>query len=488
MVYVLDKHKKPLNPCTEKRARLLLERGRAVVHKMAPFTIRLKDRVAEETPGCALKIDPGSRVTGGSAVRDRREVVGLYEVHHKTDVEDKMSARRGQRRSRRGRKTRYRKPRFDNRNPAKCAACGRNARRGSRYCRPCEKAGNFVDNGHRETRLPPSLNARVEETLSWVEKMRRLLPVTSISMELVRFDTQLMQNPNISGVEYQHGTLYGYEVKEYLLEKWEHKCAYCGGLSGDPILNVEHVVPKNPARGPRGTDRISNLVVSCRTCNDAKGNLQPEEWLERLRKSGRKIDQVRAENLAEVLKQLKQPLKDVAAVNATRWELYRRLKALGLPVETGSGGLTKYNRTQVLNLPKTHYYDAVCVGKDVSKDVAINQKYVQVWTAIGRGTRKMCNTDGHGFPVSHRARQKMHFGFMTGDLVVADIPKGKYAGRWVGRVAVRASGYFDVKDGSGRRLCQGVSYRYMRVLQRADGWQYEKFRIGKEGEAPHPHT
>ena len=44
MVFVLDHHKKPLMPCTEKRARKLLEHGRAVIHKMAPFTIRLKDR------------------------------------------------------------------------------------------------------------------------------------------------------------------------------------------------------------------------------------------------------------------------------------------------------------------------------------------------------------------------------------------------------------------------------------------------------------
>ncbi|MCL6639694.1 MAG: RRXRR domain-containing protein, partial [Firmicutes bacterium] len=119
MVYVLDKHKKPLNPCTEKRARLLLERGRAVIHKMAPFTIRLKDRTVEEMSGYNLKLDPGSKVTGGSAIRDGQEVVGLYEVCHKTDVKDKLDARRNQRRGRRSRKTRYREPRFDNRNPAK---------------------------------------------------------------------------------------------------------------------------------------------------------------------------------------------------------------------------------------------------------------------------------------------------------------------------------------------------------------------------------
>jgi hypothetical protein len=47
------------------------------------------------------------------------------------------------------------------------------------------------------------------------------------------------------------------------------------------------------------------------------------------------------------LKQAKTPLKDAAAVNSTRWKLFNSLKELGLPVETGSGGLTKFNRKRV---------------------------------------------------------------------------------------------------------------------------------------------
>lgn len=156
------------------------------------------------------------------------------------------------------------------------------------------------------------------------------------------------------------------------------------------------------------------------------------------------------------MRKRKQPLTEVGLMNATRWALYQRLKSTGLPVECATGARTKYNRAK-LGLPKTHYYDALCVGESVPEGLVIRQKYVQVWSAVGRGTRRMCNADGHGFPVSHRARQKAHFGFVTGDLVAADVPEGKYASRWLGRVAVRASGYFDVKDGSGRRVCQGIS-------------------------------
>ncbi len=198
--------------------------------------------------------------------------------------------------------------------------------------------------------------------------------------------------------------------------------------------------------------------------------------MEKLQQSKRKIDQIRVENLPKVLKKLKEPLKDAAMMNATRWALYNRLKETGLLVECGSGARTKYNRIKA-GLPKTHYYDACCVGKSTPENIVINQEYIQVWVAIGRGSRKMCNTNKHGFPISHRSRQKVCFGFMTGDLAVVEVPRGKYAGRWIGRVAVRSSGYFDVKDGAGKRACQGISYKHFRLLQRADGWQYEKEKL-----------
>ncbi|MFZ5651571.1 MAG: RRXRR domain-containing protein [Bacillota bacterium] len=177
MVFVLDKRKKPLMPCTEKRARLLLERGRAAVHKMAPFTIRLKDRTVEksELQPLRLKLDPGSKTTGFAVLLEdgpeKSKAVLLGKIHHKPGIKDKLDARRNQRRGRRNRKTRYRKPRFNNRHPEKCVACGKNARHGSRYCRPCHEAKNFVDNGYRETWLPASLNARVNQTMSTVNKL-----------------------------------------------------------------------------------------------------------------------------------------------------------------------------------------------------------------------------------------------------------------------------------------------------------------------------
>jgi len=425
MVFVLDKHKKPLMPCTEKRARLLLQRGRAVIHKLQPFTIRLKDRTVEQSQlkPLRLKLDPGARVTGMAVLRedneDEAETILLADIHHKTDIKARLDARRAIRRSRRNRKTRYRKPRFLNRR-------------------------------RTEGWLSPLLKARVNQTLSAANKLLRLLPVTAISTEHVKFDTQKLQNPEISGIEYQRGALFGYEVKEYLLEKWGRRCAYCG--RENVLLEVEHIVPKS--RG--GTNRVSNLTLACHECNQKKGNMTAAEF-----------------GYPRIQVQAKQPLKEAIFMNVTRWYLYQHLKTTGLPVECGSGALTKMNRI-TRGLPKEHCLDACCVGQSTPLKIHITQHYVQIWRVTGRGTRQMCNTDRYGFPRSHRQPQRLHFGFMTGDIVAAEVPKGKYRGHWVGRVATRASGQFDIKDTVGKRICQSVSHRYFRLLQRNSGWQYEK--------------
>lgn len=449
MVFVLDKHKKPLMPCTEKRARLLLNRGRAVVHKMAPFTIRLKVRLVKESQlqPLRLKLDPGSKTTGAAVLQkkqpDSSEAVLLLEIRHKPGIKNNLDTRRTLRSSRRNRKTRYRKPRFLNRK-------------------------------RKDDWLPPSLEARVTQTMNAVQKLTKLLPVTAISTEHVKFDTQLLQNPDIAGVEYQQGELYGYEIREYLLEKWGRKCVYC--LAEGIPLEVEHVVPKKPKNGTKGTDRVSNLTIACNPCNEAKDNKHPEEWLTELQQSNKPIDKRRAENLPRVLANLKKPLKDAAMMNATRWWLFERLKETGLPVECGTGARTKMQRI-AYGLPKSHYYDACCVGESTPENLVIPARYVLIWSVVGRGSRRMCNTDAFGFPISHRNRRKSHFGFQTGDIVTASIPKGKYEGRWTGRVAVRTIGYFDIRNKEGKRICQGVSHKYFKLLQRADGWQYEKIKL-----------
>ncbi|MBK1647651.1 RNA-guided endonuclease IscB [Rhabdochromatium marinum] len=399
-VFVLDQQKTPLMPCSEKRARLLLERGRAVVVRLHPFTIRLKDRIGSETQPLRLSLDPGSKTTGIALVRHleridletgevSREAHGLWlaELTHRgAQIRERLTARCAFRRRRRSKNLRHRAPRCHNRTKP-------------------------------QGWLAPSLRHRLDTTLAWVNRLQRLAPITSLRQELVRFDTQALQSPEISGVEYQQGELAGYEVREYLLEKWQR---------------------------------------ACRTCNQRKGRQPIEDVLSN-----------QPERLRRLQSQAKAPLHDAAAVNATRWALFERLKAAGLPVSTGSGGQTKYNR-QRLGIPKTHALDADCVGQLT----ALHGWNIPTLTlqATGRGRYQRTRLNRFGFPRGYLMREKRVHDFQTGDRVIAEMPTGKNAGIHVGRVAVRASGYFNIQTAT--NLVQGISHRHCRVVQRADGYGY----------------
>ena len=120
--------------------------------------------------------------------------------------------------------------------------------------------------------LQPSLRSRIGTVLTWARRLRRWVPLTRIEVERVKFDTQLLQNPEVAGVEYQRGELFGWEIRSYLLEKFARRCVYCG--RGETAFEVEHVVPQ----GRGGSDRVSNLVLSCHDCNQAKGNRTAAEF------------------------------------------------------------------------------------------------------------------------------------------------------------------------------------------------------------------
>jgi hypothetical protein len=160
----------------------------------------------------------------------------------------------------------------------------------------------------------------------------------------------------------------------------------------------------------------------------------------------------------------KLPLKDAAAMNSTRWTLWRRLSALKLTLEVGTGGRTKWNRVQ-RGLPKAHWLDAACVGASTPMALEIHGiKPLQI-SAMGHGRRQMCITDKYGFPKAHRAREKSSLGFQTGDLVRTVIPRGKYAGVHAGRVIIRSKPWFRLNG-------FGVHPKHLTRLQRADGYDY----------------
>ncbi|WDZ92014.1 RNA-guided endonuclease IscB [Nocardiopsis sp. HUAS JQ3] len=434
-MFVLDKHGTPLQPCSPARARMLLAKGRAVVAHHTPFVIRLKDRVAadSEIDGVELGVDPGSKHTGIAVfTQETGERRGRYSIqpdYRGAQVRRKVQQRAAYRRGRRTRNLRYRSPRFANR------------------VRP-------------KGWLPPSLRHRVDTTISWVNRLARWSPVRGVYVERVAFDTHVLSiGRTLEGVEYQYGTLCGFEVREYLLAKFSRTCVYCG-VTGVPV-NVDHVHPRS--RG--GTDRVSNLVLACVPSNQAKGDRPVEEFV-----NSPKI-------LARIRSRTKAPLRDAAAVQSIRWVLWRLLDER-LPTRVATGGRTKWNRMRN-HLPKTHTLDALSVGKVATITEAVSTALTV--SCSGRGSYARTTPDRYGFPQLRRDRAKRHYGFTTGDLVHAVVPAGKRRGTHTGRVLVRAKGNFDIMTANGRQ--PGINHRYVRLLQRADGYAYT-FR--KETGVPSP--
>ena len=418
-VLVLDPQKRPLMPCTPARARLLLRQQKAAVWRRYPFTLILRvarpDAIVQPL---RLKIDPGSQTSGLAVTDDTTgEVLWAAELTHRGEqVHQALQKRAAVRRGRRQRHTRYRQPRFLNR------------------LRP-------------KGWLPPSLLSRMLNIETWVARLMRWCPMGTLSYEAARFDTQAQQNPEIAGTVYQHGTLAGYELKEYLLLKWGHRCVYCQ-QTGVP-LQIEHLVPKS--RG--GSHRVSNLTLACGSCNQKKGSRTPEEF-----------------GFPRLQAQAGLPLKDAAAVNSTRWALYERLKTSGLPIEMSTGGRTKWNRMQ-RDIPKAHWLDAANVGQSTPPHLLWQHVRPLLIRAMGQQNRQMCRMDAHGFPRTRAKRSSAKHAFRTGDSVLAVVPAHlRNKGVHVGRMAARANGQFTIATRRG--TVTDIGYRYCTRLQRNDGYGY----------------
>lgn len=417
-VFVVDTEHRPLSLCHPARARALLREGRAAVLRRFPFTIILHEAMPDAvTQPLTVKIDPGSKTTGLALVNSEGRVLFAAELTHRgRAIQLGLQGRRALRCGRRSRNTRYRAARFLNRT----------------------RPGGW---------LPPSLQHRVDTTMTWVSRFGRLAPVEGIAVERVKFDMQLMRNPEISGVEYQQGTLAGYSVREYLLEKWGRRCSYCNAERVP--LQVEHIHPK--ALG--GSNAVSNLALACEPCNKRKGAQPVEAFLKK-----------KPDVLKHILAQAMKPLSDAAAVNATRSALFAALRKTGKPVETGTGAQTKFNRTR-LGYPKAHWIDAACAGESggtVTLNPAMTPLLIK---ATGHGCRQRCRSDSFGFPRPAAPNVKKFAGFQTGDLVTASIPSGKFAGRHTGRIAIRHRPSFRLNGFD-------VHPKYLTRIQQADGYAY----------------
>ena len=420
-VFVLNADRAPLDMVHPGRARELQSKGKAKPIRQYPYVLILQNQIQNPTTKqYTLKIDPGSEWTG-FAIQCDEDIVFRMELKHRgLQIKDGLMKRAGFRRHRRS-QLRYRKARFDRHKP--------------------------------EGWLPPSLRHRVQTVETWIKRFMRYCPINCIEIEQVRFDLQKMQNPEISGTEYQQGTLAGYEVREYLLEKWGRKCAYCE--AENTPLEIEHIHPKSKG----GSDRVSNLTLACHPCNQAKGNQNVSDFLAQ-----------KPNVLARILKQMKQPLNHAAAVNSTRFAIVAMAKTICDTVKCWTGGRTKFNRVQQ-GFEKSHSIDAACVGESGTKIQFLTQQPLIV-TCRGHGNRQARRANASGFPAVKNAKEVFHH-VTAGDIVKACIDKDRKtvkAGTYTARVKTPTKKGCEVLI-NGSRISFS-SMQNIHFIHRSDGYGY----------------
>lgn len=425
LIYVQNSAGQPLMPTRRhNKVWYWLRKGLACVASREPFTIRLRFETTTYTQAVTVGVDTGSK-TVGIAATTNREVVLQAEVHLRDDISEKMTQRRQYRRNRRARKTRYRKPRWANR--------------------------------HRPAGwLPPSIHSKADATVKGVRFVASLVPVSQVNVEIAGFDTQKMHDPEISGALYQQGELFGYQLREYLLEKWKRQCAYCKKTGTK--LQVEHIVPRS--RG--GSNRASNLTLACEACNIRKGTQTAEEF-----------------GYPEIQKQARTPLKDAAHVSLLKTAVLQQLRSRfgTTSVAITYGYETKYKRIQTLGWPKSHTNDAVAIACQIGEVVKPLEIAHQI-RCLARGQYQRFN----GLHSEHKcwAPRKVR-GFKLYELVKAKEQVGYIAGR-------REKGAFVIKDvTSGKKLAEITPRKLVRIARPTQGRMIVRLpvleNIRKEGGA-----
>ena len=402
-VPTIDAEHRPLAPCSPRRARILVQQGKAHGrHRNGVYYLTLHRTIPQESIQSAdLMIDPGKSVTGLAIVRDdeqqNRTILFCATLRHRNDVKKRLTQRASFRRTRRGR-LRFRKPRFSNRR------------------RPAD-------------RLPPSLRSRLDNTLTWIYRLTGLIAISDIHVETAQFDAQRLRNPEVHGMEYQQGPLYQTTLRAFVIHRDNSTCRYCG-KKAKPV-ELDHVIPRSLS----GPNTPWNLVVACHKCNRRKGNQTVAEFLKR-----------RPRRLADIAAQLQKPLASAAHMNVIIPALLNRLRQEAHHVTEHDAAQTAANR-QTLNVEKDHHIDAAVLGKPTTLRGV--PSHILSIRAVGRGQRKRIMPDQSGTPRSqdwpnycrlspserrkiptpgHKNRRKRIDGIVTGDLVQIQHASGTVRG------------------------------------------------------------
>jgi hypothetical protein len=391
VVYVINKHGKPLMPTTPRKARVLLKKGEAKVIRKSPFTIKLLFGCGGSTQDITLGIDTGSSTIGSAAVKNNGDVIYTSEIEIRNDITDKMKQRAKYRRNRRNRKTRYRKARWLNRK-----------------------------NSIRKDRFSLTMISKINSHLKEIKFVKSILPITKVILETATFDPHALKNPAVLNNKwlYQKGINYGFaNTKAYVLDRDGYTCQHCKGKSKDSRFHVHHIIFK--CNG--GSDEPENLITLCKTCHD---KLHDGEI--KLKSNGKKKGQ----------------LKHATQMNSIRQQLLRLLPE----AEETFGFITKEHR-QMINLPKEHYYDAVVIA---NSDNIRNDGLISVDFKNKNVLFKKCVADGdYQQTKGIRSEQKIKTGKIQG---FRKFDKVKYLGKEYFIKGRMSTGYAILMDIEGNKV------------------------------------
>lgn len=409
----------PLMPCTQKKARILLKEGKAVIYKYDPFTIQLTYATGETKQDCHIGIDTGSKHIG-MAITSENKVLFKGEIELRQDVKSNIDTKHIYRRSRRNRKTRYRQPRFLNR------------KRSDKW-------------------LPPSLQNRVDHTFHWIDTFYSLVSDPILHIEVGKFDTAKMINPEINGVDYQHGQTYGFFEERYFVFARDNYTCQCCGKSKDKILQTHHII----YRSNGGTDRVDNLITVCTDCHTSK-NHQKGGILYKWQEQHKKV------------KQYKEP----PFMNAIRKRIFARYPN----AHTTYGSETTPHRKE-LGLEKTHYNDAITISgitniKEDPKEWLLIKQFRKKKRSLHEATARKGRKEPNCFQKRNSKNTPFYRGFYLNDKVKV------FGHGQIGYITGFTSGGAYVKNVDGEYITipnksyKQVSIKYLKLLSHNNNWQY----------------
>ena len=329
MVQVLSKSGKPLMPCANVVARLLLKQGKAHVKHTLPYTIKLHyETTTTYTQELLLTSDTGSKHSGYAVGNEKREILYMSQLEARNDITEKMTRRNKYRRNRRNRKTPYRKPRWNNRK-----------------------------NSKKKDRFSPTMISKVNSHMREINFICSILPISKIKIETGKFDPHALKNPEVLNNKdlYQHGLNYGFaNAKAFVLDRDGYKCQNKGCTLKNQPLHAHHIIFKRNG----GSDEPENLITLCKPCHDGVHDGTIE-----LKIKGKK----------------KGELKHATQMNSIRQQLLKLLP----DAEETFGYITKEHR-QLINLPKEHYFDAVAmIGGGIPVTFKIDEVLLKKCVADG---------------------------------------------------------------------------------------------------------